>query len=383
MELSIREVLYFSRDLLPCYEACSKLSPEMEPLFLKALQIACGAESDISVAQSVMRDMAMWVETQHMDVLARESASEPKDLSEILVDHKDEPDSISPANLRRAFGSFFQNLIPSTNQVDESSLLSDQLPLVSIRPIHQVREARFEEEWRKSFATESDAVVYRGGVKSWPAIRKWTLGYLSRFLGDHIEVLVSPSNVFVYCRESHPWITSGTFTPTSRRTFLAPDEVLMRMQGEAKTKPLFFNQERKEFMSSPEFHQLFSIKTPSDCRMSSGWALKQREFGCRFLEVFPHCTTMTQTPSSYRFAGQRGLFFSNRMISICLHAFLSDIHWEDEVESISQRVTLSEEGLQRSMRPSGGKRIVDAFPSCFIPEIFYSFQRDGHITLKA
>ncbi|KAJ8906615.1 hypothetical protein NDN08_003108 [Rhodosorus marinus] len=241
MELSFREVLYFSRDLLPCYEACAKLSPEMEPLFLEALQIACGAESDISVTLSVMREMAMWVETQHMDVLARDSASEPKHLSEILVDHKDEPDSNSPADLRSAFCLFFRDLIPSTNEVDESSLLTDQLPLVAIRPIHQVREASLQEDWRKSFATESEAVVYRGGAKSWPAIRKWTLGYLARLLGDQIEVLVSPSNVFVYCRESHPWITSGTFTPTSRRTFLAPDEVLERMRGEATKRPLFFH----------------------------------------------------------------------------------------------------------------------------------------------
>jgi len=240
MELSFREVLYFSRDLLPCYEACAKLSPEMEPLFLKALQIACGAESDISVNLSVMREMAMWVETQHMDVLARDGAWEPKDLSEVLVDHEDEPDSNSPVGFLSPFGSFFRDLIPSPNQVEESSFLSDELPRVAIRPIHQVRESNLEEDWRRSFATESEAVVYRGGVRSWSAVRKWTPGYLARVLGDQIEVLVSPSNVFVYCRESHPWITSGLFTPTSRRTLLAPDEVLERMRGEVAKGPLFF-----------------------------------------------------------------------------------------------------------------------------------------------
>lgn len=53
------------------------------------------------------------------------------------------------------------------------------------------------EEFRRDYAGKSKPVVFRGGVKQWPAFEKWTPDYLAETVGgNQINVQQSPTGIF-------------------------------------------------------------------------------------------------------------------------------------------------------------------------------------------
>mmetsp|Transcript_1460 Transcript_1460/g.4392 ORF Transcript_1460/g.4392 Transcript_1460/m.4392 type:complete len:605 (+) Transcript_1460:34-1848(+) len=245
MELCYREAGFYSRDLVPCYEALRAAHPEREELLLQALQVACGAKPEDALLRRIMHEMCTLTEDLFLEQLSfgREDGHKPMLCTERLRE-------TSAREPRRHLQTWLSSLWHMfTREGDCTSYVEDPLPAVAVMPQFSVEEADGS-TWMQSAPSSSRATVYRGGVAHWPALQKWTLPYLTRHLDDQVEVLVSPTNVFVYCNEASPWIAAGEFTPTSRRVLVKPNAFLHKVDAGRSTPPLYYGPDERWYMQA-------------------------------------------------------------------------------------------------------------------------------------
>ena len=138
---------------------------------------------------------------------------------------------------------------------DSSALLADELPALWIRPTGSVQEFYCTEPegiaaaW-DAVAANAAPVLFRGVGHEWAALRTWKLAALRRWLRRGM-VRVSPGPAVTFCRESHPRVRSGEFTPPSRILSMRGAEFVQRLRrGRGGLHPLVYGSDERVYLQA-------------------------------------------------------------------------------------------------------------------------------------
>ena len=102
----------------------------------------------------------------------------------------------------------------------------------------------------EAVAKRDRPVIFRGVGADWPSVERWDLAILRRSLRRGM-VRCSPGPEVTFCRESHPDVQSGKFTPPSRLVTMSTGEFIKRLRTDrGGLPPLIYGESERVYMQA-------------------------------------------------------------------------------------------------------------------------------------
>lgn len=226
------------------YRICAEAYPAWEPLLCDALELACVPSQDWGAGDGVSRrvsesvaGMACLVE----DLALRAEFPGAAPPLSLHVPAALRPDAVEHGGwrdaLRRAMDAV-PSLAPLPAPVPRPVARKDPLPALAIAPTAQCARVPADEceGEAQCLALVEEPVHYVGAAADAAAQAaaemdagryRYSLGRLGRSR-RRVQVRASPSNLFVFCRSTHPLIASGAFSPPSVTCTMSESEFAAR-----------------------------------------------------------------------------------------------------------------------------------------------------------
>ncbi|KAL1498886.1 hypothetical protein AB1Y20_013410 [Prymnesium parvum] len=253
----------FSRDLLPCHEAIEAQLDGAADASLAALQWACAptasgregldrAYHTLQAAEALHHHVEDAYLRAHFHplpdplTLRRPSPLPPRPPPAASLASLASRASLAAATCRAA-------RLRAARGGREAFAASDPLPRLTVRRGGELRalawaaaspaeRARVEAEAARVLAEGAAPLVLRGAAAALVTRlgeTHWNLDSLPAIVRSG-NVRVSPGPQFVFCKESHPLVREGSFSPPSRTTAMSGDEFVRRLTSSPPSPPLFF-----------------------------------------------------------------------------------------------------------------------------------------------
>lgn len=273
-ELACDKTRKHSRDLVPCYQFSVEAFPTYEKVFLLGLQFACACAENKYLELPKDELLAQGYDAARNIVEVVEELCLIRTFGAQKVNTGEGLDIVSAdvfctRGIKEDISETFEQIIarakwyvrPGTGDLDSVVFARSEHPRIVVEAAHSIEETDMSRDGRPSIARFLSRierpVVFRGAFQNANVEQSSTTStILTDLLRSRISVhcRVSPTNVFTFCRSTHPWISSKTFTPPSRLTEIGTAEAVARLQVDHGLPALYYSDDEHIYIQT-ELHR--------------------------------------------------------------------------------------------------------------------------------
>ncbi|CDF33541.1 unnamed protein product [Chondrus crispus] len=263
-----------SRDLVPCYRLASRAFPDHEGLLILGLQYACAnakngylglSESTfLTKGYDVARDLVELTEELSLYQNFGSAVEKPFNLNALATPYvfRSSPwvDDVKEF-MATSIAQVKSNLDTEKICVQEFNFLRSGLPNIALNP-QPISEGGCQAATTRIDAESSLYLLLKKTDEPHASRRvipsengvcsnsKAIIEELSKTV-DTIQCRVSAGAEVTFCRDSHPWIDTGRFSPPSVLESITLREAMIRMQEGNALPPLRYQHEERLYIQSP------------------------------------------------------------------------------------------------------------------------------------